>query len=276
MSMSMSDINPSEKPKQPPTKELVVVAYGGGTNSTAMLIWMHENGLRPDCVLFADTGAEKPGTYTHVSLVNDWCISVGFPEIKVVKKAGKVYAGETLEEDCLRRSALPSIAYGFKTCSQKYKGSPQDIFLNSQQQCQDTWKAGKKVMKLIGFDAGEAHRAKDFISDKYLVDYPLIRADWGREECVLAIARAGLPQPGKSACFFCPSSKKAEILALHKDHPDLMARALKMEDRANLTSIKGLGRSFSWRSFIESQNQSLEVYSDAGKAVDCGCYDGDD
>ena len=40
---------------------------------------------------------------------------------------------------------------------------------------------------------------------------------WGRDDCVAAIARVGLPQPGKSACFFCPSSKKHEIitLALH-------------------------------------------------------------
>lgn len=34
----------------------MMVSYGGGTNSTAMLIGMVERGERPDAILFADTG----------------------------------------------------------------------------------------------------------------------------------------------------------------------------------------------------------------------------
>jgi len=90
-----------------------------------------------------------------------------------------------------------------------------------------------------------------------------------------AIARAGLPQPGKSACFFCPSSKKKEILTLRDQYPELMTRALAMEAQANLTSVKGLGRSFSWREFLDKQDEP-DLFSDAGKEMDCGCYDGDD
>lgn len=252
-----------------------VVAYGGGTNSTAMLVLMHEQGMRPDRIVFADTGAEKPNTHAHVKAVSDWSVSIGFPEITIVKKRGNVYVGETLEEDCLRRETLPSIAFGFKTCSQKYKGMPQDIFLNSLPECQEVWKSGDKILKFIGFDADEIRRAKEFVSDKYVVIYPLISEGWGREECVEAIARAGLPQPGKSACFFCPSSKKAEILDLRERHPDLMERALQMESNAQLTNVKGLGRGFSWRDFLDHHDRNPELFSDAGKEMDCACYDGD-
>jgi len=42
-----------------------VVSFGGGTNSTAMLVGMWERGERPDAILFADTGGEKPHTYQH-------------------------------------------------------------------------------------------------------------------------------------------------------------------------------------------------------------------
>ena len=252
-----------------------VVAYGGGTNSTAMLVLMHEQGMQPDRIVFADTGAEKPGTYAHIDVVNGWCKSVGFPEIDIVRKRGSVYVGETLEQDCLRRNTLPSIAFGFKTCSQKYKGMPQDIFLNSLPECQEVWKSGDKILKFIGFDADEIRRAKEFVSDKYVVIYPLISEGWGREECVEAIARNGLPQPGKSACFFCPSSKKQEILDLRKQYPELMERALAMEAQADLTSVKGLGRSFSWREFLQATDAQQSLVSDAGKEMDCGCYDGD-
>jgi 3'-phosphoadenosine 5'-phosphosulfate sulfotransferase (PAPS reductase)/FAD synthetase len=63
-----------------------VVSYGGGTNSAAMLVGLHEHGERPDAILFADTGAEKPHTYQHLhEVMSPWCARVGFPEITVVK-----------------------------------------------------------------------------------------------------------------------------------------------------------------------------------------------
>lgn len=251
-----------------------VVAYGGGTNSTAMLIWMHETGVRPDMILFADTGGEKPHTYEHVRVVNAWLESINFPQIITTWKRGRVYVGETLEENCLRKKMLPSIAYGYKTCSQKYKIQPQDMYCNNNTECKAVWAAGNLVDKYIGYDADEERRAKFSENEKYKFHYPLIAAGWGRDECVEAIARAGLPQPGKSACFFCPSSKKKEILDLRDQYPDLMKRALAMEAQAELTSVKGLGRSFGWKEFLDNQD-APDLFSDAGKEMDCGCYDGD-
>ena len=47
-----------------------VVSYGSGTNSTAMLVGLHERGEKPDLILFADTGGERPDTYRHKEIVN--------------------------------------------------------------------------------------------------------------------------------------------------------------------------------------------------------------
>ena len=64
-----------------------------------------------------------------------------------------------------------------------------------------------------------------------------------------AIEEAGLPQPGKSSCFFCPSMRAEEIIDLREHYPDLFRRALALEDnaRANLKTVQGLGRNYSWR-----------------------------
>ena len=51
-----------------------VVAYGGGVNSTAMLIGMHRKGIPIDLVLFADLGAEQPRTYEYLPIMNDWLL----------------------------------------------------------------------------------------------------------------------------------------------------------------------------------------------------------
>jgi len=248
-----------------------VVSYGAGTNSTAMLVGLYERGECPDLILFADTGGEKPETYKHLEAVSKWCIYVGFPRIEIVRKEGNM---ETLEENCLRMSMLPSIAYGFKSCSGKYKIQPQEKWANNNEECMAVWKDGRKVLKLIGYDADESHRAKIPEDKKYTYRYPLVEWGWGRDECVEAISRAGLSQPGKSACFFCPSSKPREIIALKRDHPDLFARAVAMERNAELTHIKGLGRNFSWEELVKWNEAQIDMFNNHIESP-CGCYDGD-
>ena len=43
-----------------------IVSFGGGTNSTAMIIGMYRKKIPVDLILFADTGGERPCTYEHV------------------------------------------------------------------------------------------------------------------------------------------------------------------------------------------------------------------
>jgi len=64
------------------------------------------------------------------------------------------------------------------------------------------------------------------------------------------IAKHGITNVGKSACFFCPSSRPKEIIDLYEKHPDLLQRALDIEKQAELTSIKGLGRNYAWSEVI--------------------------
>lgn len=241
-----------------------MVSYGGGTNSTAMLVGMVERTERPDAILFADTGGERPEIYTFAERFSGWLVERGFPEITVVANL------PTLEQDCLTRKALPSVAYGFKSCSDRWKVRPQNKWVNRWPLAMEAWQRGEKVTKCIGFDAGEPYRADGKTGDeKYLNRYPLIEWDWGREECVEAIRRAGLPQPGKSSCFFCPNTKKHEILSLPVD---LQERALEMEENADLGTIKGLGRGFSWKNFIHGDRAQIKLFP-VGE-MPCGCYDG--
>lgn len=251
---------------------ITIVAYGGGVNSTALLVEMVRRGAAMDAVLFADTGGERPETYDGVRRVSEWLVAHGMPAITVVRKT---YKGEpeTLEANCERMRMLPSIAYGFKSCSMKYKADPQDKWCNNWQPARDEWAAGRKVVKVIGYDAGEERRAKIRENTKYTYRYPLI--EWGiyREDCDAILAEAGLVV-GKSSCFFCPSMRKPEILELARMHPELMKRALEMEARAELTSVKGLGRRFAWSEFLASAKAQSELSFGGEPESPCGCYDG--
>ena len=244
---------------------MMIVSYGAGMNSTAMLIQMLLRGESCDVITFADTGGERPETYAYLKMFSEWLHERGYPKIVTVRNDG-MYV--TLENNCLKKKMLPSLAYGFKSCSDKYKARPQNKYFNQLTEAKAVWAAGQKIVKCIGYDADESRRAKVFQDDKYLFRYPLIEWDMGREECVDAIVEAGLPLPGKSACFFCPATKKPEIMDLQARHPDLLQRALDMEAQAELTSVKGLGRNFAWKDFIAGKNVVCTVEQA------CGCYDG--
>jgi len=253
---------------------LTIASYGGGTNSTAMLIECAKRGVKVDLILFADTGGEKPHTYNYVKIFSDWLVTNGMPGIISVRKAGNM---ETLEEECLRKHCLPSVAYGFKTCSAKYKRSPIEKYLNNYPPAKTLWGDGGKVIRLIGFDADESHRSEAKIPEdqakKYINHYPLIDWDMGRDECIETIERSGMCLPGKSSCYFCPNSKKSEVRQLASVYPDLMERAIAMESNAELTTIKGLGRSYAWADLIKTQEMFSGEYATTPE-MSCDCYDG--
>jgi hypothetical protein len=260
-----------------------IVAYGGGTNSTAMLIGMYQHKIPVDLILFADPGSEQPHTYEYLPIMSRWLAEHGMPEITTVVYTDHNGDRLTLEQECLRSSTLPSLAYGHKSCSLKHKVGPQEKFCNNHPLCQEIWARGEKVVKFIGYDAGEEYRrinamSHDMIDTKYRKEYPLIDWGWGRDECVNAIQQEGLPLPGKSSCFFCPSMKRHEIRTLYHEHRDLYDRAIAIEDKAkpSLVSVKGLGRSWSWRDFVEAdKNQVAMCWMFPESDMPCGCFDGE-
>lgn len=242
-----------------PPQAPLVVAYGMGVDSTALLIGLAQRGVRPDLILFADTGGEKPETYLYAPIIQQWLRDVGFPQLQVVRYTPRFADYDTLYGNCRQNETLPSPAFGRKSCSLKWKRQPQDHYVRHWAPAQAAWSAGLKVRKLIGFDAGESpRRYADRGDDPHYENwYPLMDWGWDRPACRRIIADVGLPVPVKSACFFCPAMKKPEIVQLAVQSPDLMDRALTLEDgfrqgkhwRGDLGSTRGLGRRFAWREF---------------------------
>lgn len=102
----------------------------------------------------------------------------------------------------------------------------------------------------------------------------LIEWGWYREDCVNAIQSAHLPTPRKNSCFFCPASKKAEVIALSQEHPDLYQRAVELERRArpNLHVIRGLGRHWSWEELVNLKSTDISALSETPD-MPCLCVD---
>ena len=218
----------------------LVVSYGTGVDSSALLIGLQERGIRPDAIVFADVSSEKPWTYAYTAIMNQWLVANGMPEITEVANAtvvssvtGNTYRG--LEQNCREHKMLPSLATGGRACSQKHKHAPQDKWAKKENAATvSALDRGFKISKLIGYDAGpiDARRPHVPEDDHFAYAYPLKEWGWDRKKSKMIIAQAGLPIPMKSACFFCPASKPAELRVLE---PELLRRIIKMEANAEST-----------------------------------------
>lgn len=269
----------------------LVVSYGVGLDSTAMLVEMHNRGMRPDLILFADTGAEKPETYAYLDVINPWLTSVGFPEVTVVRYAPARAPYTTLEGKCLANETLPSLAFGGHSCALVFKRDVMVRFLKAWEPGRAAIERGDKIVKAIGYDASKADRRRRTKADKSTerirlkvvaraacgkapqaeqwetahCTFAYLLQDWELERADLAaiIEAAGLPLPCKSACFFCPASKPAEVVQLRLDHPELFWRAVAIErgareGRHGLTTKAGLGMGgWSWEWLADCERPEL-------------------
>ena len=225
----------------------IVVCYGGGVDSTAMLVALKWVGVTPDLILFADTGGEKPETYDYVRAIDSWLESWGAPRVTWVKRRPSPRVSYAdLEGNCLDNETLPSLAFGLHSCSIKWKVEPQDQYLRGVSRgpnkrpgwgpALESWAVGLKPVKLIGYDDGPADNRRSLRAktedDRFRYVFPLQALGWTRETCIRVLLEEGLAVPIKSACFFCPASKQWELWWLAGTHPDLLLRAMRLERNA--------------------------------------------
>ncbi len=257
---------------EPAWRGPLVVADGMGVDSTAMLVRLWQLGIVPDAIVHADTGDEHPETVAYRAVRSAWLASVGFPALTIVRRApsgkgtrarrdGAVdvsYA--TLGDNCLANKTLPSLAFGRKACSVKWKIEPQNKWTKTWGPARRAWATGRRVVKLIGYDNGpkDSKRAHEMTGDhRYAYAYPLREWGWDRERCIAEIKAAGVLVPRKSACVMCPASKPHEIAELVRDYPAIADRICLIEDtaRPGLRNVEGL-----WRKATRTRPGSMAVF----------------
>lgn len=275
-----------ENREKPDKNSPIVVSFGGGTNSTAMLIAMVYKRIKPDLILFADTGGELPETYQWIVKFSEWLEKQGFPAITTVKKSYtlpsrirasllikwkpnyinldwfflSVYLGllsngnqllgyGNLYDKCVVLRTLPSRTFNRGECSVTWKIEPQNHFT---EQLYSGILGTTKIRKFIGYHAGEIHRlinkkSNPFDDEYYRYEYPLIEWKMTQQNCIALIESLGLGIPPKSSCFFCPNRKKNEVERLKAEYPDLYDAACFLESNFLQREYGYVGLGRNWK-----------------------------
>jgi len=193
-----------------------VLSLGAGVNSTALLHLLIDKKMPLDEVIFADTGAEKPETYEYIrERILTFLAQHGIAYAVVRAK-------ETLIERCVRGHTVPDRRYRWST--RDYKIRPIYKYL----------KPRAPVVCYLGIAADEPDRVKQ----EYRVDWverkwPLVEYGITRDGCETIIREHGWPLPVKSGCFFCPFTRLNDWRTLWKQHPELYAQAIQLEQNGS-------------------------------------------
>jgi len=194
------------------------LSFGGGVNSVALYLYLLDQKVEFEAV-FVDHGTDWPETYEYVDMFKKkYPLTILQP---------KVTGYDNLYDYCLHYSIVPS--FMFRWCTDKFKIRP--IYKYVRTPC----------FMMLGFDVGEAKRAKISVNKGVENRFPLIEAEINRAGCKEIIKSHGLPVPIKSGCFICPYQRVGQWKELRIKHPDLFCKACQLE-KATMEYRKSKGK----------------------------------
>lgn len=205
-----------------------VLSFGAGVQTTAMLFLIGQRILpRPDAILFADTGQEKPETYDYLAqYIAPYALEHGLEVIVLGPEyRTKHYAADLLTY-CMEHRMLPGT--WVRWCTDRYKVKP---LAKWRKQYMGASK-DNPIESWIGISIDEKRRATPSNRPEEIKRYPLIELGLSRIDCQQIILDAGYPVPPKSGCWFCPFQKKSAWQTMKRNQPDKFAAALTLERNA--------------------------------------------
>ena len=219
----------------------VVISYGGGVQSTAMVVLAvaGELGYRPDVALFANVGddSEHPATLAYVREVAVlWAARHGL-EVRELDRRRRDGSTETLFGRLTREGSrslpipvrMAGGAPGTRSCTADFKIRVIGKWLREHGASPTD-----PATVCIGISVDEIHRANNRSAHPHeRVTYPLLELGHRRTDCARIIASAGLAVPPKSSCWFCPFHRPSTWQAMRIEEPELFERAAGLEDLLN-------------------------------------------
>ena len=207
-----------------------VFSCGGGVQSTACLV-LAAKGLIPyKTFIFANVGdkAESPATIKYIDQVlKPYAEKHGIEWIDVawIDKTGRqrdLYNELLTQERSINIPAyMPGGMPGNRNCTVSFKIKPIARWIKQN---------APNCILGKGISTDEPHRATPSReSDGYTSAYPLIELGLSRSDCLDIARDAGIPQPPKSACWFCPFKTTDQWTTMRREQPDLFEKAADLE-----------------------------------------------
>lgn len=249
------------------------VSYGGGVQSTALLVLAANKQIDFNLFLFSNVGddSERPDTLKFVRQVAmPFAKSHGIELVelnKTLRGGGTLTLMQAMEQDTKSIPIpmyLPNRAPGNRHCTWRFKIE----VIAKELRLRGATKENKAILALgISLDEFSRSTTKSRIETQIL-SYPLIDMRIDRSQCVQIISDAGLQVPPKSSCFFCPFNSRKQWLTLLRKEPELFEKSVNLEKMLN-ERRRSLGKDHMYLSDLMkpldkaiTENGQLDMFDD--------------
>ena len=204
-----------------------VISYGGGVQSTALVVLAMQRGWRIDEIVHVDLlDAESPATREYVKHFARWLRETHRYDITILQR--DLY-GDMLANPAFTPAPWRAADGSFmlrRQCTRQYKVEPIRRYLYEKYK-------REKIQLMLGISVDEFHRMRDSGVKRIENVYPLVDERLTRNDCRAIIERAGLAAPPKSSCWFCPYRSARSQAELIRQYPALREMAVELERRIN-------------------------------------------
>ncbi|GAA0904051.1 phosphoadenosine phosphosulfate reductase [Virgisporangium aurantiacum] len=220
---------------------LQVVSYGGGVQSTALLVLAAHGRIDFRVFLFANVGAdsEDPATLAYLETYAKPYAAEHKIELHELRRVRRDGSTETLYGRLTKPGSrslpipvrMSNGAPGTRSCTADFKIKVIGRWLKTHGAS-----SAAPATVGIGISLDEIERVNNRRAMPYERPvYPLLdhQPPLRRIDCQRIISAAGLPIPPKSACWFCPMRRSATWSTMRRDRPALFARACDLETQLN-------------------------------------------
>ncbi|MEV5653730.1 phosphoadenosine phosphosulfate reductase [Streptomyces sp. NPDC052291] len=216
------------------------ISYGGGVQSTALLVLAAQGRIDFRTFLMANVGddSEHPGTLRYLDeYARPFAAEHGI-ELAVLNRV-MVRSGEVrtlygqLTKEGSRSLAIPvrmsNGAPGTRSCTADFKIK----VIGRELKRRGATKEHPATIG-IGISLDEIHRANKRRCEPHEeIVYPLLELGLRRIDCARIIREAGLPVPPKSSCWFCPFHRPETWHDMRRNEPDLFEKSCRLEELLN-------------------------------------------
>ena len=235
---------------------LLSISLGAGVQSSVMALMATYGELEPTphVAIFADTQSEPLEVYHWL----DWLApKLSFPIIRATagnlgidstlvrtSKTGKQYVAPSMPVFTKHKGRVGMLS---RQCTSNYKINVVKREIRKLMRRYNL----KHCVQWIGITTDEATRMKDSQVRYIRNEYPLVSADFSREDCLNWMEEKEYPRPPRSACIFCPYKSDNEWTSMTQTE---FQEAIAYEERLNTA----LGQTMTGKFFLHRSCKPLD------------------
>lgn len=225
-----------------------IYSFGAGTQSIAVMVAQANNMLKKpyDYFVWADVGhdSEDPQVHEYMqSVVVPYCHKNNINLIRVAKHRFGIE--DTVLKAAIRDNKSIPIPVRMSNGAPSNRSCTYDYKIKVV----DDWCLSKKFTHVtigLGFSIDESRRQKgknthfkthnektksDVLFKRF--DFPIFELGLTRLQAINLVIAHGLPNPPRSACWFCPFKSRSEWIEDKKNRPDIVQNAAIVEAIVN-------------------------------------------